>query len=563
MSTDQRSTGTDTGTGSDTGTDTGSDVGTEQTSSAPSRTEAVVMTLVVLFFVSVLILFAAFEGDHRKVLAFLLSALVVVAALALASGFTVLTWVYARTVHEVLFLGHNPDVPEPGPDDPAEFGYHGGPVWWDLARTSNRVGLDTGVFVVFLLPHLVVQAVVVLVHLALAWAGVAVLRLVDTGLLRYRRIRMLCPRCFEHLAYPSYECGGCGLVHRDVRSGRRGVFRRGCVCGRVMPTLLVLGTAELKARCPHCGQGLEHRPGEARELPIALFGGTGAGKTRLTHGLHAVLEYAAATRPGVRVELVGEDSRLRLAGSPRMLSPRYRVRPTPPGRRTRGLALRVTAEQQLLLVQVYDTAGEWFGRSRRAEELTYLGKTATFVLVVDPLAMPAVWNALDAGEQRRLAAERSRTPDPEPVYMQVREEVVRQYTTLGRAAPGRGRGRTRLAVVVTRGDLLADTSIAPGDVLPERWAWETLGMRNVLRAARSDFGSVEVFVTGAVVGRDGHPDPSLTALTRWLLAPEAAAFTGMLDPATVPGTASVEPAEATEAAAPAETVAPQPARETR
>jgi hypothetical protein len=505
--------------------------------------------LVALGFLALLGLIAAFRGDYVRVLAFLLSTLVVVSALALAAGFVALTREYVRAVHETLFHGRNPDVPELSTDEPAEFGYHGGPAWWDLVRTGNRVRRGTGVFALFLLPHLAVQAVVVLTHLALAWAGVVGLRLVDGGLLRYRRIRMMCLRCFEHLAYPSYECGGCGRVDRDVRPGRRGVFRRGCVCGQALPTLLMLGSAELSALCPNCEQGLEHRPGEARELPIALFGGTGAGKTRLTHGLHAALgyaalEHAATARHGARVEMVGEDTRQRLAGSPRMLSPRYRVRPTPPGRRARGLTLRVTAEQRVLLVQVYDTAGEWFDRSRRVEELTYLGKTTTFVLVVDPLAIPAVWKALDAGERWRLAEERSRTPDPEPVYMQVREEVARQYATLGRSL-----GRTRLAVVVTRGDLLAETSVAPDGVPPERWAWETLGIRNVLRAARSDFGSTEVFVTGAVVDAGGHPDPSLTALARWVLAPEAEAFTGVLAAAAAPGTAPA-PAEPAEPAAP-------------
>lgn len=505
-------------------------------SSPVSRAENLGPALIVLGVLGLLVLAVVFRGDFVKVLAFLLSTVVAVTALVLAAGFAVLTRAYVQAVHEVLFRGNNPNVPEPGADDPAEFAYHGGPAWWDLTETRVRVGLDTGLFVLFLIPHLTAQAVVVLAHLAWAWTGVAVLRLVDGGLLRLRRIRMLCPRCFEHLAYPSYVCDRCGRVHRDVRPGRRGAFRRRCVCGRSMPTLLVLGSAGLSARCPHCDQGLEHRPGEARECPIALFGGTGAGKTRLTYGLHACLEYAAASHPEARVEPAGEDTRHRLENSRLMLSPAQRVPPTQPGRRARGLALRVTAERRSLMIQVYDTAGEWFGRSERTEELTYLGRTTTFVLVVDPLAMPSVWKALDAGERLRLAGERSRTPDPEQVYMQVREEVAQQYGTLGRALR-----RTRLAVVVTRGDLLADTSIAPADVPPERWAWEMLGMRNVLRAARSDFGSTEVFVTGAVVDPDGRPDPSLTTLSRWLLAPEAEAFTAMLAPVPEhepPGTAS-------------------------
>ncbi|MGW5877909.1 TRAFAC clade GTPase domain-containing protein [Nocardiopsis terrae] len=498
-------------------------------SPASAASDFLVPGLIVLVPGFVLALGVVFGGDPAKVLAFLLSALTVAASLALACGFAVLTRVYVRAVQEVLFHGGNPRVPGPGPEDPAEFGYHGGPAWWDLAEVGSRVAVGTGPFVVLLLPHLAVQAVLVLTHLALAWTAVAVLRLVDGGLLRYRRIRMLCPRCFEHMTYPSHECDRCGRVHRDVRPGRRGLLRRRCLCGRSMPTLLLLGAAGLGALCPHCGQGMEHRPGEARELPVALFGGTGAGKTRLTHGLYAALEHAAAGRPGARVEPADEDTRHRLGGSALALSPGRRVPPTRPGRRARGLALRVTAGTRTLLLQVYDAAGEWFDRTDRTEELTYLGRTGTFVLVVDPLSVPAVWKALGAGEQRRLAGERSLTPDPERPYMQVRDEVQRQYLT-----SGRGLWRSRLAVVVTRGDLLAGTSLAPADVPAERWVREVMGLNNLLRAARSDFGSVEVFVTGAVVGPGGDPDPSLTTLLRWLLVPEAEQFTGLVGPGPAP-----------------------------
>ena len=45
-------------------------------------------------------------------------------------------------------------------------------------------------------------------------------------------------------------------------------------------------------------------------------------------------------------------------------------------------------------------------------------------------------------------------------------------------------------------------------------------------------------MTGAVLAPDGSPDPSLTTLARWLLAPEAGAFTAMLAPEPAPAAAS-------------------------
>lgn len=469
------------------------------------------------------------------VFALLVNTVIVVVVAALAAGLVFLVVLHLRRIHEVLYRGDSPRVAPPGPGESAWWGYHGGPLWRDLAEVYRRVHLDAGPFVVFLAPFLCLQLVVALVHSAVAWTGVGVLRSVDGASLFVRRIRMVCPRCFEHMPYPSYACDGCGRRHRDVRPGAQGVFRRRCVCGGGLPTLLLLGSADLRTHCPRCAQVLEHRPGEAREFVLPLFGAAGAGKTRLTHGLHVALAYCAGRHVRARTVAMGRETARRLRDSRPRLAPDHRVPPTPPGRRARGLTLRVEADRCALLVQLYDTAGEWFNTTDRTEELTYLGEATTFLLVLDPLAVPTVWNALDADEQRRLAGDRSQVPDPERAYMQVRDQMHRRYR-----AHGVGRARTRLAVVVTRGDLLARTSLDPAGVPPERWLREVMGANNLLRAARADFGAVATFVTSAVVDPDGRPDPSLTELLRWVLAREAAVFSEMLtDPRRAPAAATV------------------------
>lgn len=464
------------------------------------------------------------------VFALLVNTVIVVVAAVLAAGLVFLVVLHLRRIHEVLYRGDGPRVRPPGPEESAWSGYHGGPLWRDLAEVHRRVHLDTGPFVVFLAPFLCLQLVVALVHSAVAWAGVGVLRLVDGASLFVRRIRMVCPRCFEHMRYPSYACDGCGRRHRDVRPGVRGVFRRRCVCGGGLPTLLLLGSADLRTHCPHCAQVLEHRPGEAREFLLPLFGATGAGKTRLTHGLHVALAYAAGRHVRARAVAMGRETERRLRDGRPRLAPDQRVPPTPPGRRARGLTLRVEADRCALLMQLYDTAGEWFNTTDRTEDLTYMSEATTFLLVLDPLAVPAVWNALGPDERLRLAGDRSQVPDPERAYMQVRDQVHRRYR-----AHGTGRARTRLAVVVTRGDLLARTSLDPTGVPPRLWLREVMGVENLLRAARADFGTVATFVTSVVVDPDGRPDPSLTELLRWVLAREASAFGEMLtDPPRVP-----------------------------
>ena len=454
---------------------------------------------------------------------FLVCAVIVVVALALALGLTGLVVLHLRRIHEVIQCGDNPRVGPLGPEEPAWRGYHGGPLWWDLVEVHCRLRLETGLFAPFFVPFLLLQAALALGHLALAWTGVAVLRLVDGALLRLRRIRMVCPHCFEHVAYPAYGCDDCGRPHRDVRPGARGVFRRRCACGRDLPTLLLLGSADLVAHCPHCEQALEHRPGVAREFVLPLFGAVGAGKTRLTHGLHHALGWAAERHRDAHVAAMDQRTRHRLRDGERTLHPGHRTRPTPPGERAQGLTLRVGAERRTLLLQVYDTAGEWFAGVDRTEELTYLGRAHTFLLVLDPLAVPAVWNALDPDEQRRLARDRSNATDVEQVYTRVRDQVRRQYRAGGVCA-----GRTRLGVVVTRGDLLTGTTLDPTKVSPSLWVREVMGSANLLRAARADFGEVEVFVAGVVVDAEGTPDPSLAALARWVLAREAGPFDAML-----------------------------------
>ncbi|MES0833220.1 TRAFAC clade GTPase domain-containing protein [Nocardiopsis tropica] len=461
-------------------------------------------------------------------LAFLVSAVVALGVAAAVVGGSVLTGLYFRRTHEVMFGGGRPEDPPPGEgDDPAHRAYHGGPAWWDLRTIVGRTWAASALWGVLLGAHFAVHALVVAAYLAAAWTFVGVLRVVDAGLLVVRRVRMVCPGCFLRLGYPAYLCTRCGRRHGAIRPGLRGLLRRRCLCGARLPTLLLLGSADLDALCPHCDRGLEHRPGEAREFVLPLFGSAGAGKTRLVAGMNLALAQAARGTREAYVEPVGEETVRRLRDSERLLTAAHRTGPTPPGREVRGLTVRVGAEGRTLLLQVYDAAGERFNRSATTEELTYLGQASTFVLVVDPLGVEAVWRSMTAGERSRLSGHRSRVRDPELAYGAVRDEIRRQYRMSGRRLRPR-RARTRLAVVVTRGDLVRGTSAAPGGMPPEEWAARTLGLGNLLRDAAADFGEVRVFLTASVADGSGTAHPSLSALLRWVLAGESAAFAGML-----------------------------------
>ncbi|MGW9348057.1 hypothetical protein SAMN05421803_102104 [Nocardiopsis flavescens] len=464
------------------------------------------------------------------VLAAAVSLLVGVGVLAAVAGLCVLTWLYLREVHRTMAGGGG--AAGPGPDvhgEPAHRGYHGGPAWWDLCSAVRRTWRASALWGVLLLPHVAAHALVVGGYLAAAWSLAGALRVVDTGLRVVRRIRMVCPECYRRLPYPAYLCGRCGRRHDTVRPGAHGLLRRRCRCDRTLPTLILLGAADLETLCPHCDRPLEHRPGEAREFLLPLFGGTGAGKTRLAAGLHLALAQAARQGPDSYLEPFGEEAaRLSREGA-RALAPGHRTRPTPPGRKVRAATVRLGAGRRALVLQLFDAAGERFNRTATTEELEYLGEASTFVLVVDPLGIPAVWRCLTAPERDRLAGERSHTRDPELAYGAVRDEVERH-----RRVPG-GRPQGRLAVVVTRGDLVRGTSVDPGGTPAREWAGQVLGLGNLLARAEADFGAVRVFPTSAVAGPDGLADPSLHVLAAWLLRPQGRAFA---DLAAGPATAA-------------------------
>lgn len=437
-----------------------------------------------------------------------------------------LTWVYLRHTYNVLLGGHTPKEPLPrAHEDPAHLCYHGGPAWTDLRTVVGTTWRVCALWALALLPHMVLYLLVVLAYQVLMWACVGFLRGLDTALLRIRRVRMVCPHCFRHLPYPAYRCL-CGRRHNTIRPGRRGLVRRLCLCDRAMPTLLLLGSADLSGLCPHCCEHLEHRPGKSRELLLVLFGATGAGKTRLMNGLYLALAQAVEHGPRRCVTVMGAQARRWLDRADTLLDPARRTTPTLPGHRVRGATVRVEDGRDALLLQLYDAAGESFARSDTVGGLTYLGQAHTFLLVVDPLAIDPVWHCLSREQKERLLPDRSVGHHPQTFYERVREEIERQYAMGARAVR-----RARLAVVVTRGDLLSGTPVAPeGDL--ERWAADTLGLANLLRSARCHFGRVRVFVTSAVVGTDGRAHPSLWELARWALAQDRGAISTILDAST-------------------------------
>jgi hypothetical protein len=353
-----------------------------------------------------------------------------------------------------------------------------------------------------------VHAAVVAVSVGVVSLTGLILRGVDSGLLRLKNVRMVCPHCFERVPYPAYVCAGagCGYLHQDVRPGRYGVIRRICDgCGTRLPTLLLFGSARLEARCPHqgCGRPLEHRPGEAPEIVLPFFGAAGAGKTRLLYGIVRLLR-SWTEQGALTAEFADRETERSLDGVETFLEP-GRATPKTTVDLPRGQIIRITARNGTRILHLFDAAGERFYLTDTTQELRYLDKARTFLLVIDPLSVPGFWDRLTEDEQDRLTGVRSAAPSPDLAYQQTHQEMEAMGVRLSRA---------RLAVAFSRADLL-DGPDDPEGV--ESWAREELGLGNLLRSMRHNFGEIRFFRTAAVTAVDGSVHRSVGELTRWLL----------------------------------------------
>ncbi len=368
------------------------------------------------------------------------------------------------------------------------------------------VGTAAGALVtaVFALIHLLVVGVSV----ALVRATGTALRGADSAFLRIKNIRVVCPSCYQLVPYPAYACAGpgCARRHRDVRPGRFGILQRRCLCDTRMNTLLLFGSSQMAAFCPHpgCERSLEHRPGEAREIVLPFFGATGAGKTRLLFSMVTQLQLWAG-QGQLTAEFGDSFTAQQLTVADRLLRSGSSTIGTSV-ELPRAHVIRLILKKGTRILQLYDAAGERFYNTDRTQELRYLNKAQTFILVIDPLSVERFWQQLPAGKQAELSPLRSAAPSPDLAYQQTHQQIEAMGVQLRKA---------RLAVVFSRADLI---DAASGDV--SEWARTDLSLGNLIRSATQNFKETCFFRTAAVMDSDGRIDESIGALLRWVLARE-------------------------------------------
>ncbi|MGW4232078.1 TRAFAC clade GTPase domain-containing protein [Streptomyces sp. NPDC004980] len=365
---------------------------------------------------------------------------------------------------------------------------------------------------------LLLHALVVVLLMGGARFVAGTLRAVDRTVLWMKRLRtgMLCPHCFERVPYPAYDCPRpvCRRRHADIRPGTYGIFRRRCECGERMPTLLMLMSrdARLQAYCvyPPCRKPMNADAGHMPEVVLPLIGGQAAGKTQLMAAMLLSMENAAA-RGGPSITLADADSEANYQVLREVLRMRGHTRATQKAL-PRAHSFVLGSGRSERLVHLFDTAGERFVDRDETDALRYAQAAHTFVFVLDPMAVKDFWTTLEPSPGAVLDRTLASTVDPEEVFGRSVHAV---------AAMGAPLKRSRLAVAISKTDLLAEHGLVPGrlDDSDDARAWlrDGLGLSSFVQAMELEFQEVRFFCTAAVADEDAQVDGSITRFVDWCL----------------------------------------------
>ncbi|MGX7828970.1 TRAFAC clade GTPase domain-containing protein [Actinokineospora sp. 24-640] len=314
--------------------------------------------------------------------------------------------------------------------------------------------------------------------------------------LALRGITTECPHCHTRLARPVFVCP-CGREHRALVPGAQGAFLRTCRCGQHLPTLLLTGKRGLSPRCGSCDVPL---PSPTQLMPtrhVPVVGGTGAGKSVFLHTAVACLRSGYDAVPADPFT----DSRLAETGA--LLTDGV-FPPRTPVNQPVSHTLRVRNR----LLHLYDAAGEIVQDADLIADSAFLALSDGVILVVDPLALPAVRARADPDV---IAASRPSRTDPKTVLDLLTETLAEHHTTAPR----------RVAIVITKGDTLPSPvhpyATRPPDRRAAARAWLiTHGHADLVHSAEHHFPHVHYFVvTYLTTSTNPHDDPA--APVHWLL----------------------------------------------
>jgi len=288
----------------------------------------------------------------------------------------------------------------------------------------------------------------------------------------------------------------CGIIHRDLRPGRLGVWSRRCQCGTPLPTT-VRRAAEvptLTPVCSNCSRPLYERAGLAQDARIALSGGPDVGKTQLL--MRAATEMTS--QPLLPWE-PGDDQTAAWLRHARTLLRQWPEFGPEPTKEPDLLTFRRTMYGRQCYFHITDLDGRHFESDRDNPALWQLGGTRRHLLVLDATIVPQIRDRIGTG-----------APDgttPRPAWTEIRVAtaerpyrlLVGQLRRLG-ARPC----KCALALVVTKADILARHGVGPDATGLRAWLC-SVELHNLVMAAEHDFGRVRYFLVGDGAGNPAEP----------------------------------------------------------
>jgi hypothetical protein len=388
-------------------------------------------------------------------------------------------------------------------------------VFWFLVSLPALVGYTLGVCL-STLGWYVVMGVLGLAIVGLQQLGLGWLRLTDVMGRKRRRESLKCPHpgCYGESSLPGYRCSGpgCTNVHWSMLPGALGLFTRRCACGVRLPNTVSSAARQLRPVCPYCKRSLAEGSGGRQTITIAIMGSIGAGKTRLVDAATVAYQEVLA-KTGGKLSPLDERGTAYLHQARERIARKAQTAKTQHQQPT-GLLFLLRHNSAVVELQLFDAAGEAFANWDETAKLRYLDQAGSKVFVLDPLALPRV------NEQLRRSGLSGTTlvaaGDQEEAYAAAVDRMRAEAVPVG---------QQRLAVVLTKGDVLMKLPIASslkGHDTDSIRAWLVENGSDLLvRRFEKDFGSIQYFVVDSMSQRDPADPMNPWWTFEWLLGESA------------------------------------------
>ena len=278
---------------------------------------------------------------------------------------------------------------------------------------------------------------------------------------------------------------------------------------------MLLSSYRMNAFCVYCDRQMSDETGRFREVMLPLLGGRAAGKTRLMAamlvGLHDLARRPELTSASVRVNLANPDTQVAYEVLSTVLDTSGHILATT-SELPHAHSVQLRIGQRTRLVHIFDPAGELLVDRDRTDELRYLAAARIFLFVLDPMAVPGFWDSLTDADQATLDRTLASQVHPQEVFDRALPQTIQMGARLG---------KSRLAVAISKTDLIEHTKLLDGRRDDSQWArsWleERLGLGNLVRSMDNEFHEVRFFFTSAVTVAPQRIHESIPALVTYSL----------------------------------------------